>query len=181
MMLQFHLIVTIPKHKSIEFTCANGNPFDNRTSQHQPLPSAGAHGGGGRGACVCREYNTDVPQRWINFLSVHDEFDEVFVGDVSVCVLEWSDEELDVLLLHGVTEVVHDLSEFTAEHHLVAFTIEALEHFHKIGVVGDGGSFLELLVDGDEGGEVDARLVELRVLQHFLHISGKGVEGEGLQ
>merc|ERR1712189_130874 len=29
-------------------------------------------------------------------------------------------------------------------------------------------------VDGDEGGEVDARLVELRVLQHFLHISGKG-------
>merc|ERR1712206_12762 len=161
-MLHFQNIVTIPK-KSIEFTYANGNPFDKRTPQHQPghVPK---HTTGGPGACPSQEYNTDVPQRWINFLSVHDELDEVFVGDVSVCVLEWSDEELDVLLFHGVTEVVHDLSEFTAEHHLVAFPIEALEHLHKVSVVGDGWSFLELLVDGDEGGEVDARLVELRPL-----------------
>merc|ERR1719412_2529960 len=92
-----------------------------------------------------------------------------------------SDEEVDVLLVHGVTEVVHDLSELTAEHHLVAFPIEALEHLHEIGVVGDGGSLLELLVDGDEGGEVDTGLVQLRVLQNFLHVGGEWVEGQGLQ
>ena len=114
-------------------------------------------------------------------LSVHDELDEVFVEDVSVSVLQGGDEELGFLVRHRVTQVGHDLSEFTAEHHLVAFTVEALEHLHQVSMVGNGGSLLELFVDGHEGGEVHARLVQGGVFEDFLHVSGQGVQGERLQ
>merc|ERR1719206_1295958 len=50
------------------------------------------------------------------------------IGDVSVTVLQGGYEEPGFLVRHRVTQVGHDLSEFTAEHHLVAFTVEALEH-----------------------------------------------------
>jgi len=133
---------------------------------------------------LCTIHPGQCPTFWLRTarnLSVHDVLDEILVGDVPVSVLEWPDEELGLLLVHDVSEVGHDLSELTAEHHLVALTIETLEHLYEVGVVGDGGSFLELLVDGDEGGEVDTGLVELGVLEDFLHVGGERVEGEGLQ
>ena len=107
----------------------------------------------------------------------HEGFDHTLITDrAGILILEHINNFVGVIFLENVTNVDEQLSERAARHGTGVVLVVSFEGFHHVLVSSLPRRVLDLFVDSAERLEVDAFSLEVGVCDHFLDVSGEGVE-----